>query len=231
MRIGILFSGGKDSTFTLSYYLEQAWDVACLISLLPKNTDSYMFQTPDLAITKLQAKTLGLPLITQETNGEKEKELLDLKKVLQRAKNKYKLDGVAVGALASDYQQERVNRICHELDLKCFAPLWHKDQAMLLRELILSGFDVRMVSIAADGLSKEWLGRTLTLKDHAKLVGLHQKIGLHVAGEGGEYETLVFDGPIFNERIEVAKSHIEMEGECTGKWVIEKATLEKKITS
>ncbi len=123
MRIGILFSGGKDSTFTLSYYLEQAWDVACLISLIPKNTESWMFQTPDVAITKLQAKALGFPLITQETNGEKEKELLDLKKALEKAKKAYKLDGVAVGALASDYQHERVNRICHELYLLCFLPL------------------------------------------------------------------------------------------------------------
>ena len=81
MRIGILFSGGKDSTFTLAYYLEQAWDVTCLISLLPKNTESWMFQTPDVEITKLQASALGLPLITQYTHGKKEDELLDLKKV------------------------------------------------------------------------------------------------------------------------------------------------------
>ncbi|HLD05238.1 MAG TPA: diphthine--ammonia ligase [Candidatus Nanoarchaeia archaeon] len=225
MRIGILFSGGKDSTFTLAYYLEQAWDVACLISLIPKNTESWMFQAPDLAITKLQAKALGFPLITQETQGEKEEELLDLKKALQRAKKEYKLDGVAVGALASDYQQERVNRICHELDLKCYAPLWHKNQGMLLKDLIQSGFDIRMVSIAAEGLDKNWLGKKLTLDDYEKLTERHKEIGLHIGGEGGEYETLVFDGPIFKERIEVVKSHVEMENECIGKLVIEKAKL------
>ncbi len=225
MRIGILFSGGKDSTFTLSYYLEQAWDVKCLISLLPKNTESWMFQAPDLKITQMQAKALRLPLITQETNGEKEEELDDLKKALQRAKKEYKLDGVAVGALASDYQHERVNRVCHELDLKCYAPLWHKNQGMLLKELILSGFDIRMVSIAAEGLDKSWLGKSLTLEDYEKLLERHKQIKIHIGGEGGEYETLVFDGPLFKERIEVMKSHLEMENGCTGKWVVEKAEL------
>ncbi len=228
MRIGILFSGGKDSTFTLSYYLEQAWDVKCLISLQPKNTESWMFQTSDLKITQMQAKAIGLPLITQETLGEKEKELLDLKKALQRAKKMYKLEGIAVGALASDYQHERVNRICHELSLKCYAPLWHKDQAMLLKDLITSGFDIRMVSIAAEGLSKEWLRKKLTLEDLEKLSERHKRIGMHIGGEGGEYETLVFDGPIFKKRIDVLKSHIEMENECTGKWVVEKALLKNK---
>lgn len=228
MRIGILYSGGKDSTLALAYYLEQGWDVVCLISLFPTNSESWMFQTPTLEFTELQAKTIGLPLIAQQTKGEKETELEDLKKALEKAKKEHKIEGVAAGALASDYQHERVNRISQEVGLKCFAPLWHKDQARLMRELIEGGFDVRMASVAAEGLGKEWLGKRLTMKEYEKLVELHKKIGLHVGGEGGEYETLVLDAPFYKRKIEIKKSHIEMENECTGRWVVEKAELVSK---
>jgi diphthine-ammonia ligase len=215
MRLGILFSSGKDSTFTLWYYSQQAWDVACLLSMLPASEDSYMFQNPSVELLRKQADSLQISLLLQDTIGEKEKELDDLKKLLQRAKDEFGIDGVAVGALASDYQQERVNRICHELQLKTFAPLWHKDQEKLLRELIEAGFDIRMTRIAAEGLTKEWLGKRLTAEDVDKLVTLHKKIGLSVGGEGGEFETIVLDGPIFAEPIAI-EFEKKMESEHRG---------------
>ena len=221
MRIGVLFSSGKDSVFTLWHYLEQGWDVACLLSMIPSNPDSYMFQNPSIELLRKQASSLQIPLLTQTTTGEKENELDDLKALIQRAKDEYELSGVAVGALASDYQQERVNRISHELELKTFAPLWHKNQVQLLRTLVDAGFDIRMTRIAADGLTKEWLGRRLDATDIDRLIALNKKIGLSVAGEGGEFETIVLDGPIFAEPIQIAFDII-MESENRG---------ELKITS
>jgi ABC transporter with metal-binding/Fe-S-binding domain ATP-binding protein len=204
MRIGSLFSSGKDSTNTLWYYLEQAWDVACLLSLLPENPDSFMFQQPSRELLERQAKSLGVPILFQTTKGEKEEELADLKGLLLAAKERFRITGVAVGALASDYQHERVSRICHELSLKTYAPLWHKDQERLLREMVCAGFDIRMTRVAADGLGEEWLGRRLTLEDVEKLVALNRKYGVAIGGEGGEFETIVLDGPIFKEPIKIA---------------------------
>jgi asparagine synthase (glutamine-hydrolysing) len=204
MSIGVLYSSGKDSTFTVWYYLEQGWDVACLLSLLPESEDSYMFQNPSTALLHKQASSMQIPLLAQDTSGEREVELEDLKILLQRAQREYAIDGVAVGALASDYQQERVNRICHDLGLKTFAPLWHKNQERILREMIIAGFDVRMTRIAADGLTENWLDKRLEHADIDKLVLLHKKLGINVAGEGGEFETIVLDGPIFAEPIVIA---------------------------
>jgi diphthine-ammonia ligase len=219
MRIGVLFSSGKDSTATLWYYEEQGWDVACLLSLLPENPDSYMFQNPSSELLKKQATSLQIPLLTQYTKGEPEAELADLKELLARAKQEYEITGVAVGALASDYQQERVNRICHDLSLKTYAPLWHKNQEQLMRQLIDAGFDIRMTRIAADGLTKEWLGIKLTQDDVDKLVALNKKFGLSIAGEGGEFETIVLDGPIFAQPIAI-QFDLEMESAHRGELVL-----------
>lgn len=203
MRIGVLFSSGKDSTATIWYYLEQGWDIACLLSLIPENTDSYMFQTPSEELLRKQAGSLQIPLVVQQTPGEKEAELGDLKNLLEKARDAYDITGVAVGALASDYQQERVNRICHEVGLKTYAPLWHKNQEALMRQLIGAGFDIRMTRIAADGLDESWLGRRLTQQDVDRLIALNKRIGLSIAGEGGEFETIVLGGPIFGEQLSI----------------------------
>jgi asparagine synthase (glutamine-hydrolysing) len=219
MSIAILYSSGKDSTAVLHYYLEQGWEVAYLLSMLPEDEDSWMFQQPSEQLLRAQATSLQLPLMTQKSHGKKEHELDDLRTLLQRAKEEFGIDGVAVGALASDYQHERVNRVCHALALKTFAPLWHKDQERLLRDMIRAGFDIRMTRIAADGLNRSWLGRTLTQGDVDKLVALKKSIGLHVAGEGGEFETIVLDGPIFSQPITI-ESTVLMESECRGQLVI-----------
>ena len=228
MKIAILFSGGKDSTFTLYYYLQQGWDVKCLITLCSVNESSYMFHTPNIDIAKVQSKALGIPIIEQKTEGEKEKELEDLKKAFVAAKKKYHIEGVAVGALYSDYQAERVNRICEELKLKCYTPLWHKNQELLLKEMVDCGFEIVIQAIAGEGLSKKWLGRRIDCNAIEDLVKLQQKLGLHPAGEGGEYESLVLDGPMFHQKIVIEKSSIIMENECTGRLVIEKVKLEEK---
>ncbi len=228
MNIGVLFSGGKDSTFTLSYYLQQGWDVKCLITLLPSTNESWMFQTSPKKIIELQSKSLGIPVVFQRTKGEKEKELFDLEHAIQKAKQKYNLEGIAVGALASDYQQERVNRICHKLKLKCFNPLWHKDPEKYLREIVAAGFKVIFIKIAALGFTEKWLGTILDENTINNLKKLKEKYGVHIGLEGGEGETLVIDGPIFKKKVKILSSEIKMESNCCGEFILKKVKLENK---
>lgn len=228
MNVACLFSGGKDSTFALYWAVQQGWDVRCLITLKSSNTESWMFHTPNISSTSLQAKALGIPQILQPTKGEKEEELEDLKKAFLLAKKKYRVTGIVVGAILSDYQQERVNRVCHDARLKTFSPLWHKNQALLLREMIDCGFEIIIQSIAAEGLTEEWLGRRIDAAAIHDLLALQKKNGLHPAGEGGEFESMALDGPIFQKRLVIASAETKMEAPHTGVLVIKKIELEKK---
>ena len=88
-----------------------------------------------------------------------------------------------------------------------------------MREIIAAGYDIRMTRIAAEGLDKSWLGRKLTLKDCSTLEELQKKIGLHPAGEGGEFETIVLDAPLFKSPIDINFS-ISMESENRGELVL-----------
>lgn len=228
MKFATLFSGGKDSTWSLYFYMQQGWDPRCLITVKSKNRHSWMFHTPNINLAQLQADALQIPLLEVDTLGEKEEELNDLKKALQEAQRSYKIEAVVTGAIASDYQQERVNRVCEDLGLKTFSPLWHKNQERLVQQFIDDGFSAIIQSVSADGLGEEDLGKALDSGLFQRLKALKKKVGLSVSGEGGEFETLVLDGPIFHQRIHIEKARKVMESKHSGILVIEEASLEKK---
>ncbi|MFH2028224.1 MAG: diphthine--ammonia ligase [Nanoarchaeota archaeon] len=224
VKLGALVSSGKDSIYAIYVMLRQNYSVDCLITIKSKNPDSYMFHTPTVDLVKLQAESMGIPLIVVETEGEKEKELDDLKKALEEAKKKYRIQGVVSGAIFSNYQRERVEKVADGLGLKIFSPLWHKNQETYLRELIHNGFKFIITKVMCDGLDKSWLGKEITLEDVDKLVELDKKIGINVAGEGGEYESLMVYGPLFNKKIKVDYD-IKVESKNVAELIIKKSSL------
>lgn len=177
--------------------------VACLITIISENIDSYMFHTPNIRNTGLQAQALEIPLLSQPTHGQKEEELHDLNVAIADAKKRYGIEGVVTGAIESVYQAARVQRICQDLDLWCFNPLWQINQLDYLRLLLSTGFEIVISGVFAYPLDESWLGATLTEDLILKLEVLEEKYRINPSGEGGELETFVVDGPIFKKRIEI----------------------------
>jgi len=190
---------------------------------------SYMFHFPNLRWTALQAESIGIPLLTEETEGVKEEELVDLERALANAKKKFGLEGVYTGALASAYQKTRVEKICGRLSLECISPLWSADPEAHLRRLVAEGFVVIMVSVSALGLDQTWLGRKLDGPSIDELVALGRKYRFHVGLEGGEGETFVMDAPFFTKRIEILSSEKHWKGD-SGYLEITDAALASKAT-
>lgn len=225
MKVAVLFTGGKDSTYAL---FKTKHDVKCLITIASKNPHSYMFHTPNIELVKLQAKSLKLPLIYQKTKGKKEEELKDLKKAIQLSVKKYKIQGIVSGAIESKYQKQRVDNICKELNLKSIMPIWHINPLKYLNSLIKHKFQTIITSIAAEGLTKEWLGKELNKKTIEELKQLNKKYKLHLALEGGEAETLVLDCPLFKKKLKIIKANKILDTEYSGIYIIKKIKLEKK---
>jgi ABC transporter with metal-binding/Fe-S-binding domain ATP-binding protein len=225
VKVAALFSGGKDSTYAIYVAQNWGWDVTHLVTVRPAASDSHMFHVPNLHLTPLLSEALGIPLVTRDTAGEKEREL----DALRDALTGLDIDGVVSGAVASEYQRTRVDRICHELGIKSYAPLWHKDPRHLLDSIIAAGFDARIVSCAAEGLDEAWLGRKIDPEAVAALERLHETKGIHIGGEGGEYESLVLDGPNFESTIRVDGFSKEWRRD-SGTFKVEKATLVPKTS-
>lgn len=222
----MLFSGGKDSVFACYRAMERN-EVACLITLVSENPDSYMFHTPNIRATAQQAEALGLPLLSWPTCGEKEAELEDLRDAIAAARDRFGIEGVVTGAIESVYQASRVQRIARDLDLWCFNPLWQVNQLDYLRLLLSKGFRVIVSGVFAYSFDASWLGAELMEETISRLAELQKKYQINPSGEGGELETFVLDGPNFLRRIEILKASQSYEN-YRGHFIIEKMRLVEK---
>jgi asparagine synthase (glutamine-hydrolysing) len=208
VKCAVLFSGGKDSTYAAYLAKKQGNEISCLISIVSKNPDSYMFHTPSILKVKKQAELMSVALLIQKTKGEKEIELKDLKKAIKLAKDKYEIECIVTGAVESVYQKSRIEKICKNLDLKCFNPLWKKNQIELLIDLIKNKFKILITGVSAYPLDKSWLGREINNKFIQEIKPLYQKYKINPAGEGGEFETFVLNCPLFSREIKVIDKKI-----------------------
>jgi diphthine-ammonia ligase len=226
MRLGVLFSGGKDSTLALHKAAEKA-EVACLITLVSENKESYMFHTPNIDITALQAEALNLPLIQQATKGKPEAELTDLAAVMAQAISDFPIDCFVTGAVESVYQAARIQQICNRLGVWCVNPLWKRNQKALLEEVVAAGYKTVISGVFAYPLDKTWLGQQIDSEMIGRLVALSKEYGLSPSGEGGEIETTVLDAPLFKKKIEVIDATVEAQGN-SGVFRIKQARLTEK---
>ena len=197
MKVAALFSGGKDSVFAIYIAKQWGWDISHLVTVYPEKKDSWMFHSINIHLTEKLSEAINIPLIKKQTNGKKEEELSDLEEVLKDLD----INGVISGAIASEYQRTRIEKICHEIGIKSFTPIWHKNQELILREQINAGFVIIIVGVFAYGFDETWLGKTINEKSIYDIQQLRKKYTINTAGEGGEFETLTLNGPIFRKKL------------------------------
>ena len=223
VRVACLFSGGKDSTYAAYIAMQRGWEIASLLTIRPADPESMMFHVPNLAVTALQSEAMGLPLIEEAAEPGEEGELDALRRAFHRAD----AEGIVVGAIASDYQHSRVNRIAAEVGLRVFAPLWRQDPAQLVNDYLAAGLRIVFSSVSADGFDASWLGRPWDAETVEDLLRLRESRGVHPCGEGGEFETLVLDAPFFHKAIEVLEAAPLWKG-TAGVWRVDRAQLVDK---
>ncbi|KAM7376028.1 hypothetical protein PAMP_005778 [Pampus punctatissimus] len=215
MKVVALISGGKDSCYNMMQCVAAGHRIVALANLRPAHTDemdSYMYQTVGHQAIELYSEAMDLPLYRRiiqgssldtsrdysETEGD---EVEDLYQLLHLVKEREGVEAVSVGAILSDYQRVRVENVCLRLGLQPLAYLWRQDQESLLSEMISSDLHAILIKVAAFGLDPEkHLGKPLADME-PYLKQLSQKYGVHVCGEGGEYETFTLDCPLFKKKI------------------------------
>ncbi|GCC28140.1 hypothetical protein chiPu_0006567 [Chiloscyllium punctatum] len=223
MKVVALISGGKDSCYNMMQCIAAGHEVVALANLRPAQhkdeLDSYMYQTVGHEAIDLYSEAIGLPLYRHTIQGSslaigrnynkcEGDEVEDLYHLLKTVKEKEEVEGVSVGAILSDYQRVRVENVCRRLNLQPLAYLWRRNQEDLLREMILSNVQAMIIKVAAFGLDPEkHLGKTLDQVE-PYLKQISQKYGVHVCGEGGEYETFTLDCPLFKKKIVIDSSEI-----------------------
>ena len=219
-----LVSGGKDSVYSAYLADGQGWTVDELLVMVPQDIDSFLFHTPNLDLVRLQAEAWGKRDREVRVDGAGEEvEGAALRRALSEGTGP-----VVAGAIASSYQWGRLARLTFELGRPLFTPLWGKEPGRVVREEISAGLDIRFVQVAAEPLGPELLGRRLDLGVLEELEGIaRHRRAVHVAGEGGEFETLVVDAPFFRRRIGLDDYRITQRG-LAARLTVTRAHLEEK---
>lgn len=223
-RLAALFSGGKDSTHALELARQAGFAVEVLVTARPARDDSYMFHTPNLDLTRLAAEAMGLPLLEVPVSGTAEREVGELEAGLKPLADGGTVDGLLAGAIASDYQWSRLNEVGHRLGLACYTPLWRVAPRDVLRDEVASGLKFMIVAAQTEGLTPEWLGHTFDRALVDKLEATARVHRFNPAGEGGEFETLATDGPLFAKRIRIDAYHVEVSATAS-RMVVDEAEL------
>ncbi|HDI52974.1 MAG TPA: TIGR00289 family protein [Candidatus Bathyarchaeota archaeon] len=219
MRLAALFTGGKDSTYA-AHLAEDLGELRYLVTMIPQREDSWMFHTVNIGLASLIAEAYGVEHVAASTSGVREEELQDLKRVLEDLD----IDAVVSGVIASNYQRRRIDKLCRQLGLRHITPLWGREPAELLGEMLEAGLRIMVTGVAALGLDERWLGRILDEEALGELVELNRRYGINVCGDGGEMETLVLDAPWFRYRVEIIEAERLWDG-VRGVYHIRRAEL------
>ena len=189
INLGCIFNSGIESIYALWLMQKAGYQVDCLIA--SDSTSAFTSYMPEVA--EQQAKALGLPLIMEPERG-------NLSAALREAKAKYQIGGIITDVSDDEAAKDKIERVAAEEGLAVLSPLWHINYETELR-LALSLFEV--ILSAVPGEHRAWLGKRITPNDSdIEWLVKHR----------GEYQTLVLNGPMFSDRIEI----VAREGEDTG---------------
>ena len=213
-KLAALFSGGKDSTFSIYKSQQEGHEIKCLISILPKTDESLIFHYPNIKLTTYLSKALEIPLISRESSStEKNFEICNLELIVKQAIEEYGINGLVHGGIRSEFQRRIFQNCCDKFNLELYSPIWKIDSYLYLKSLLEQDFKIMIIGISSMGLEKKWLGVILDTTNLLELNHLSIKNSFDLSFEGGEAETLVIDSPIHKKKLKILNSQTTWDGQ------------------
>lgn len=193
MKVFSSWSGGKECALATYKAMSQGHEVLYLLNFVSEDGQRSRSHGTKASVLALQAEAIGIPLIQVKTSWENYEE--NFKEAVSELKNKG-IEGGVFGDMDLEEHREWVERVCSEVGIKAFLPLWGIKAEELIEELLKLRFKAMIV---ATRLDETFLGKVL---DKA-LVKQISKLGSHPCGENGEYHTFVTEGPIFRKALKI----------------------------
>ena len=193
------WSGGKDSCLACWKAMAQGLKVSYLLNFVNRDSARAMSHGLDSGILSLQAQAMQLPIIQPRVTWETYE--AGFKAALEELKLKG-VTGLITGDIYLQPHKDWIDRVCGEAGVEAVLPLWGMDTAQLLTDFIDAGFKATVVSVKAEILGREWLGRPVDSKLAAEL----RQLNVDPCGEAGEFHTFVYDGPLFRKPIKIINS-------------------------
>lgn len=201
MEVLSSWSGGKDSSLALYKLIEGGYKVKYLLNFISEESGRCCFHGIDGGLLRLQAESLGIPLIQKALSNDMKKYEEGFKEAVSEIKPKG-VSAMVFGDIYLDEHKHWVERVCKDIGIIPLEPLWNIPAPRLAEEFIDLGFKALVVSCKADLLGEDFVGEYFD----RNMLKEFKKKDICPCGENGEFHTLVTDGPIFKKRIEILES-------------------------
>lgn len=206
-KVVAFWSGGKESCLACYNAFSEGFTVSHLLNFVIKDRPAF-HGNPKLICAQLQA--IEIPFVQRETTWNTyEKEF---KSTISELK-KDDVDGAVFGDIHLQEHRDWIERVCAELDIKPYFPLWHENPKRILRSFVSQGFEAIVVSVKANLFGEEWLGRRIDRKFIKDLSKLGNTLKIDLCGEFGEYHTFVTNGPLFKKHLRILDSNKALKNE------------------
>ncbi len=193
MKVAVLFSGDASSVYCSHLLREAGLEVGSLVTVRGSQIASAL----DPGLTRTSARSLGVPLIELCADGD------DEVSPLLEALGRPEVDGLSAGATASNRRRNRLVEACEKLEIQLILPLWHRDPAEILENMIEEGFEVLIGRLKGGRLGEDWLGQVLDRKNLDDFLRACRRGRISPLDESGELESFVLAGPDMRGRIEL----------------------------
>ncbi|MBA7651589.1 hypothetical protein ES703_59408 [subsurface metagenome] len=214
-QVFVSWSGGKDSCFACYQAAVSGLKVCYLLNMITEDGKRSWTHGLSTELLQMQSQAIGIPLVQRQTSmANYETEFKDTLLTLKQMG----ISGGVFGDIDLEEHREWVDRICRQVDITPYLPLWGQSQEKILRSFIASGFEAIIVVARADLFGEEWLGRKMDWEFLSHLAKLKQTSDIQPCGEAGEYHTFVIDGPLFNQRVEILETNKVLR---EGYWFLE----------
>jgi uncharacterized protein (TIGR00290 family) len=229
MKVAILYSGGKDSTFAIDLAKSKGWDIRYLLSVKPTRTDCYLFHYATVEHTQHFAQMLGVRRVLKACDVADP--ALEAEIVKKAVLSEEPVDAVVLGGIGLQETQLRsIQKALLPHGIEVFAAHAGDDHVAVMKQMIAKGYKFMISQVAADGLDEHWLGRVLqSEKDVDALVACADRYGFHAGGEGGHYDTFTIDGPLFTHALDVKILEKRMETACSGHLIADVQPVQKAV--
>ena len=231
MKVAIMYSGGKDSTFAIDSAKEKGWDIRYLISIKPTRKDCYLFHYATVEHTVELAKILKIPHILEKCSvADPIKEAAIIRKIVEKNQKTNPVNAVILGGTGlQETQLASIQNALRPLGIEVFASHAGEEHDLVVEKMLDKGYEILITQVASDGLIY-WLGQKITKETFKQLKCDSVRFKFHIGFEGGYADTLVLDGPIFDKKLQILDSKKVIEDNYCGHIEIEKVkVLDKEI--
>lgn len=208
------WSGGKDACLACYRVMSAGTDINVLMNMTSRGTGRCCFHGIQDDLMKMQSDLIGIPMVRHAVADDMKEYEAEFKAAVNGIGG---VTAMVFGDIYLDEHKDWVERVCGDIGVRAFEPLWNQDPDKLVREFIDAGFKAVIVSCHAGKMGRQYAGRVL---DH-DLIDELEGLGVCPCGENGEFHTLVVDGPVFSGSIEIEKAEVVLKQGFWDHWFLD----------